>query len=116
MGITGQGSLYYALSPSTRDVYTAGINPETGAMITPPAPVAKRFTGGNSRPLWSQDGQLLAYQTLRARVGNNPAVVIHAIKSGQERVFAPHLSNLLLSSSLPNGSGAIARTGRHPAR
>jgi hypothetical protein len=35
MGITRQGSLYYALSTSTRDVYTAEINPETGAMITP---------------------------------------------------------------------------------
>ncbi len=106
MGVTRQGSLYYGLAIETKDVYTAEINSENGAIVTPPSPVAKRFTGGNSRGQWSPDGDLLAYQATRTG-GDDQAVVIHEMKTGRERVFAPQIPNLFLNSWLPDGSGLI---------
>jgi len=89
MGFTRQGSLYYAIGSGMQDVYVAELDPVTGKVLAPPAPVANRFAGTNMGPSWSPDGQYLAYHSHRGPLGAGQpgalTIVIKSVKTGEER-------------------------------
>lgn len=96
MGFTRTGAFYYGLSTGMPDVYIATLDPATGRVETPPAPVSQRFQGRGSSPAWSADGQLIAYLSNRSRpVGSayGPRVIcIRSLKTGEERELSTPLS------------------------
>ncbi|MBZ5636941.1 MAG: hypothetical protein LAO55_27780 [Acidobacteriia bacterium] len=111
--MTKTGAFYYSIRTGTQEVYTAELDPETGKVVTQPAPAARRFVGGNSRPLWSPNGRQLAYLSHRGE-DSDAVITILDLSSGEERFLSPHLPNLLLNSWLPDGQ-ALAATSRPTA-
>ncbi len=88
MGFARDGSFYYSLSKNMEDVYVAELDPVTGKLGSPPAPVPQRFVGRNFDPAWSSDGQYLAYYSSRQGGRYGPAtrtIVIRSMKTGEER-------------------------------
>lgn len=65
LGITDEGSLYFALDARLTDVYVATIAPETGMLSDSPQKVSQRFEGTNDWPEWSPDGKHLLYRSDR---------------------------------------------------
>ena len=61
LGFSRAGAFYYGLRIGNKDTYTAEIVPAIGRIIAPPARATDRFVGSNSEPVWSPDGQYLAY-------------------------------------------------------
>ncbi|MEE8147581.1 MAG: tetratricopeptide repeat protein, partial [Longimicrobiales bacterium] len=78
MGFTRTGAFYYGTSTGMSDVYTATLDPATGRVVTPPAPVSPQFQGRGSSPAWSPDGEFVAYLSNRraaANVARGPRVI-----------------------------------------
>lgn len=98
LGFAEDGSFYYVDVKAGRDIYTAGIDPETGKLVTPLEKAIERYEGWNIYPRYSPDGKLLAYISKRgsmavpANLGN--ALCIHSLESGSERVFMDEFVNL----------------------
>jgi len=92
LGFTRQGSYYYGVSPTMRNVYVATLDVTTGKMLAAPAPVTQRLLGANGHPAWSPDGRFLAYRSRREH-GSGGAVdrvfAIRSVESGETREIAP---------------------------
>lgn len=84
IGFDRNGSFFYGIQAQVFDVYTASVDVETGKMLTPPAPIAKRYVGSNDSPGWSPDGETLAY-VLRSSAASRSLLCLHSMKSGEER-------------------------------
>jgi len=87
------GSFYYGVYTGTEDVYTAKVEPLTGA-VGAPARLAERFTGSNLAGVWSPDGRQLAYFSRRGPLMQGPgnmAVAIRTADTGEEREFFANL-------------------------
>lgn len=78
LGLTGNGSYFYQVNQTSRDVYLVHLDPATGRVLAGPTPVDERYAGENSAPDWSPDGRSLAY----LRRGH---VKIRDIETGEER-------------------------------
>jgi Tol biopolymer transport system component len=93
LGFAKDGSFYYMdIKGGTGDICTAGIDFETGKLITRPEKAIRRYEGWNMAPRYSPDGKSLAYISKRGlRVAwppkNGNALCIHSLESGIERVF-----------------------------
>ena len=129
---TRDGSFYYGVYTGTEDVYTAELNPETGA-IGAPIPLTEHFTGSNLAGVWSPNGRQFAHFSRRGPLLQGPgnmAVVIRSVDTGEEREFFSNLEfdrrwptarwfpdgrSLLLTTADNLGRGALqrmdARTG-----
>lgn len=100
MGITADGTLYFAQRSGARDVFTVSV--EGGA----PEKLASRFPGANSSPAWSPDGERIAYLTRQGaeNFGTEARVItIRSIKSGVERQIAPKLAHMEQLRWSPDG-------------
>jgi Tol biopolymer transport system component len=88
IGLTHDGSLYYAVDAGMRDVYVAALDPETGRVEGTPKPLSSRHVGANMWPSWSPDGKYLAYNRERGARANGPgslSIVIRSVETGEER-------------------------------
>ncbi len=90
IGFTRSGSYYYGLAIGTSDIYTAEFDPASGKVVGQPQKATQRFTGSNSAPAFSPDGQFLAYRSSRpgpqVLIGMRPEVIsIRSLKTGEER-------------------------------
>lgn len=86
LGFTRDGAYFYGLRPGLIDVYTAELDPASGKLLSPPAQLGERFIGSNGKPVWSPDGQYLAYISERGPVRNVlRTIVIRSVKTGEER-------------------------------
>src|SRR5579859_1221857 len=100
LGFTQNGSFYYDLSDTVRDLYTASLDLDTGKLLAPPAPVSQLSTGSNFAGAWSPDGTYLAYLSTRHRPRRGPGVrkpdtiVIRSLATGEEREVVPKLDAL----------------------
>ncbi len=79
LGISRSGALYYSIPSSTRDIYTASMDPATGRVTSAPAPVPVLRTGSNFSPKWAPDSRRLLYLTRDAGKGG---LEIHLYSSG----------------------------------
>jgi Tol biopolymer transport system component len=104
---------YYSIKTGMQEVYTAEIDPVTGKLMTQPTPAARRFVGGNSRPLWSPDGKRLAYLSQHGQDADT-SIAILEVSSAEERFLSPHLPNMQLNFWMPDGQG-LAATSRPTA-
>jgi Tol biopolymer transport system component/DNA-binding CsgD family transcriptional regulator len=116
LGLTRDGSLYYALRAGIVDVYTASLDPTTGQLLAPPQPVNPRLVDFNSSPAWSPDGRYLACQTkerdaLRAQ-GNwrwASRITIRSVESGEMRELSlKHPIRIGQPSWSPDGRSLLA--------
>ncbi len=95
LGFTRTGAFYYGLEIGTSDVYTAEFDPATGRVLSQPQNATQRFVGSNSSPVWSPDGQFLAYISSRTPrlLGHHPEIIsIRSLKTGKERDLSHKLS------------------------
>jgi len=97
MGLTRQGALYYCVRTGFSDVYVAGLDAVTGAVLSPPAPLSSRFVGWNRSPDWSADGRSVAYASQRESSPRSVGwmggtIVVRSLASGAEREITPRLA------------------------
>ena len=117
LGLTRNGSLYYAVGTKRSDVHIATLDPETGKLLGSPVKAIQRFEGYNSAPEWSPDGRYLVCQSSRARAGDPPltnvVLIIRELESGKIRILEPKLKSLVYRSLRWSLDGkSILGTGR----
>ena len=81
--LTKSGSLFYNHRTGLMDVYTAAIDPATGAVVGEPSNAASHIQGSNIYADWSPDGQTLAFASWRTKARN--ILVFHSLETGTER-------------------------------
>jgi Tol biopolymer transport system component len=104
LGTTRAGALYYGLTLSSREIVTAGIDPESGAVTSAPARPIERFVGSNTSPDWSPDGRLLAYVSL----GRGGVVGIRDMETGLTRELRPAMTRINSPRWAPDGRSLAA--------
>ena len=95
LGFTRDGSFYYSVQSGTQDVFALEIDPATGKRAGPPARITTRFVGSNQAPVWSPDGQQVAYYSRRGGSPQGPgsmALTIRSLGTGEERYLTPRLN------------------------
>jgi len=83
LGHTADGSYYYGQSAWVSDVYTATLDPATGA-LQPPQKLVSHVRLDTS-PDWSPDGRYLAYASDSGSERNSPVLGIRSVRTGEER-------------------------------
>ena len=95
VGLDARGTLYYAEKPPLNDAYIAGLDAAGGTFTSPPVKLTQRFEGTNAAPMWSPDGNRLAWVKLRKdpfELGRIEAIVIRDLATGQERDLTPQVA------------------------
>ncbi len=92
IGFTADGSYCHGIPLSQRDVYVATIDPESGAVISPPAAIDGKDLGTYFRPHWSPDGRYLSYTFQGASVSawytDRYYLGIRSVETGETRNLA----------------------------
>jgi Tol biopolymer transport system component len=117
------GGLYYVLTETIMDIYTAAIDPNTGKVQGQPTAVPTLYSGANFMPDWSPDGTRLAYRTNPGGVSGSstPAVFsILDVRTGEERQITPKIGSIIPNHGLqwaPDGRSVlvIGETGQETA-
>ncbi len=110
MGFTKDGSLYFGCrGGSMNDVHIATLDPETGEILVPPKKAIKHFEGNNRSPVYSPDGEYLAYVSIRRNMPSTFASVpnvlcISCIETGQVEEFSTKLKRIEDPKWSPDGS------------
>lgn len=92
LGVTRDGSLFYARAIGARDVYTAEVDLATGRLLSQPALVEGLHQGVQG--VWSPDGRTLAYLATPGSVGgygDEVRVILRSWPEGREREIAPDI-------------------------
>lgn len=109
MGMTREGALFYGVRTGVSDVYTASLDLQSGAVVSPPTSIVQRFVGWNRSPDWSADGRSLAYVSYRetparAAISITGTIIIRSVADGREREVVPKLTQMArLVRWSPNG-------------
>jgi len=102
VGFASNGDYYFRIYDLRRNVYVARFDPAKGTLLSPPAPL--RPTGKSEMPVFSPDGQNLAYG---CRGDDDTSLIkIRSLASGQEREIAPKLPPRLHSWA-PDGKSLL---------
>ena len=102
MGVTRDGTLHYSVRVSRRRLKLAEIDMKTGKLLRQPINPIDRFVGGNSRGVFSPDGDELAYLSERGSWRRH-AIVIRSLATGEERDLPHQLSRIWGLSWHPDG-------------
>ena len=89
MGFTADGSFYFAVTVSTKEIKTATIDPETGRVLTDPVSVDPNGEVTLGRAAWSPDGRHISYLTGASM--QQPTIVIRSLETGETREFNPRI-------------------------
>jgi Tol biopolymer transport system component len=79
--------IFYSQKTRTWDLYTLPMDPVEGRPAGSPRPIAYSRTGRNLRPVWSPDGERLAFVSSTALEPNRRYVVVMPAGGGQAREF-----------------------------
>jgi Tol biopolymer transport system component len=110
MGLTRNGELFYGVIAGGLDVYTAGVDLESGRLLSAPAVTTHRRLGFNQGIDWSPDGRYAAYLIRLGAVPASRAVLaIRDERNGDVRELNPRLEfiNSAISWS-PDGRTILA--------
>ena len=92
LGFAPNGSLYFKTATPLGQLCFGEVDPETGKVLLPPAPVPTRYNGPPSRSTWSPDGRSLVYISRGRAIGNgNNNITIRSTASGEERFLSTQL-------------------------
>ena len=94
MGITSQGALFYGRGGGATDVYVAGIDSQTGKILSPVKKTVLPYEGHNAYPAYSPDGRQLAYISSRKSLSGRSQEIrlgILTFKTGQIQEIGPDL-------------------------
>ena len=102
MRLTRGGAFYYETPASFIDVYTASLDPKTGALAGPPNKEPLPWEGHNRWPAWSPDGRRLAYVSMRPLVVGPYApgaaraflVCVYSAETGRVREYPSLRANI----------------------
>ena len=100
MGITPDGTLYYPVHVSRRRLKLAEIDMKTGMLLRQPVNPIERFVGGNSRGIFSPDGDKLAYVSERGG-RNRHVIVIRSLVTGRRARPAASIESGLATQLAP---------------
>jgi Tol biopolymer transport system component len=95
IGFTRDGVFYYKTSNVQSDIYTAGLDPATGRIISTPVQINQRSVGSAGGPMaWSPDGQFLVYARVSRRelgyaASRVAGLVLRSDRTGEEREILP---------------------------
>lgn len=118
-GFTRDGCLYYGINSG---LHSSGINVvsldmETGELLSQPMPL--RSDGHNTGPVWSPDGNKLAYMSTRiywegTENRTKSVLVLRSMETGEEREIVPEPQILLreLFGWSPDGRAILFGYGR----
>lgn len=120
MGVSGNGSIFYALQTGERDLYTAAFDPKSGKIVSEPASVSGgAFSASPYTLSFSPDGQHVAYIVSRGS-GTNPYgqsdLVIRSVERGEVRRLAPDLSRMSRVTWMPDGRSLLVRGSNQKGR
>lgn len=92
IGFTDDGYYCYGIPLTHQDVYVATLDPESGAVISPPAAIDGEDLGSYFRPHWSPDGRYLSYTFQGASVSawytDRYYLGIRSVETGETRNLA----------------------------
>jgi Tol biopolymer transport system component len=91
IGFTEEGSFYFGIPLSSRRVFTASIDPETGAVLAPATPVSGDRIVHERSPTWSPDGRYLAYRPFGEGT-SELIIMIQDVENGEAREVRPNLA------------------------
>ena len=107
LDVSGEGDCYYQSGTTTRDLYLAGVDPQTGKLTSQPLRITSRYANGSAA--WSPDGKLLAYY--RGTIdGREPLLIVRSMAKGEERELLPKAPLELASWQpqwFPDGRGLL---------
>jgi Tol biopolymer transport system component len=115
LGFAEDGTYFFGVLNSIKDVYVAELDLATGELLSSPRVATSRYGGSNDRPALSYDGKYLAYVSERSSVPYPEAlgswvITIRSLETGEEREIPLRLSNLGDRSMLwwsPNGNSLL---------
>lgn len=103
LGVTKAGALVFAQQTSARKVYTAEVDFASGHLLTPPKEAAPAYLENRHSPIWSWDGQSLAYAAEGSKAANG-AIIIQSLQTGLSRRVKPALSGFRCLQWAPDGT------------
>jgi len=106
MGITRDGTLYYALSTDQNDAYVTQIDLDSERITAVPQPVSPRYGSNQNWPIWSPDGSRLAFLVLNAGI---PKIVTLATGNGEPSEINPQLTSFFLLRWHPDGHSFLMK-------
>jgi len=110
LGFADHGALVYAQQISLDDIYTAPIDPQTGAVGQRIA-IGSRFIGANHSPALSADGRRMVYLSDRGMLpaGLRPTVlVVRDLETAREHSPEPALRKILAPRWHADGTNLVA--------
>ena len=93
MGVTAAGSLYYSVTwfRQNQDILTGEFDFNKGAFASEPVPAVSTFVGTNQSPVWSNDGNYLAWLSRRGARSNSYFVIgVRSAEGGPVREVLPY--------------------------
>jgi Tol biopolymer transport system component len=110
MGFTRSGDFFYGVIAGGVDVYTAGVDPESGRLLSAPTVTTHRRLGFNQGIDWSPDGRYAAYLIRLGAVPASRAVLaIRDERNGDVRELNPRLEYINPAFSWsPDGRSILA--------
>ena len=109
LAISSQGTVYYQVQPTGRDVYAFTIDPNTMQVVDPPSAVGTGSAGENDYPIWSPDGRTLAYVSYGRTRQLESRIVLQSLENGQVREIRPDMAWVQVITPLPGGKALLAR-------
>jgi Tol biopolymer transport system component len=110
LGMTANGSLYFAVPVGGVDVYVESLDFSTGKALVPASRTGEKLVGFNRQPDWSPDGKFLAYVSSRAQNGRDiTTLAIQSAESGALiREIRPQLTYAEFPHWTPDGRSLVA--------
>jgi Tol biopolymer transport system component len=88
LGFSADGTFFYGLYTSERDVFTVAVDPATSQVVGSPTRVSGQHAGEAASPHWSPDGRSIAF--LAGRALRDQSLVVRNVETGVERVLPVH--------------------------